>query len=76
MASVPNGSQPGNNANNGGPSVGARNTPNNSPNNPPNNNTNNNRNRNNQNPLISVRDRLFHALFFKIALAYAQTVPW
>lgn len=28
-----------------------------------------------QNPLISVRDRLFHALFFKTALAYAQTVP-
>lgn len=43
-----------------------------------NNNTNNNntnRSRNNQNSLISVRDRLFHALFFKIALAYSQTVP-
>lgn len=39
------------------------------------NNNNNNRSRNNQNSLISVRDRLFHALFFKIALAYSQTVP-
>uniref|UniRef100_A0A2M4AAR8 Putative conserved plasma membrane protein n=1 Tax=Anopheles triannulatus TaxID=58253 RepID=A0A2M4AAR8_9DIPT len=28
-----------------------------------------------QNPLISVRDRLFHALFFKMAIAYAQTIP-
>lgn len=36
----------------------------------------NNRNRNNaQNPLINVRDRLFHALFFKTAIAYAQMVP-
>lgn len=47
------------------------------------NNNINNQNRNNQNnqntnqnPLLGVRDRLFHALFFKIALAYAQTVPW
>lgn len=40
-----------------------------------NNNNNANRSRNNQNSLISVRDRLFHALFFKIALAYSQTVP-
>jgi hypothetical protein len=43
-----------------------------------NNNTNNNnrtRNNNNQNPLINVRDRLFHALFFKVALAYARTFP-
>lgn len=43
-----------------------------------NNNTNNNnrtRNNNNQNPLINVRDRLFHALFFKAALAYARTFP-
>lgn len=30
---------------------------------------------NNQNPLFNVRDRLFHALFFKVALAYARTVP-
>lgn len=28
-----------------------------------------------QNPLINVRDRLFHALFFKTAIAYAQMVP-
>lgn len=36
----------------------------------------NNRGRNNaQNPLINVRDRLFHALFFKTAIAYAQMVP-
>uniref|UniRef100_A0A182KER2 Membralin n=1 Tax=Anopheles christyi TaxID=43041 RepID=A0A182KER2_9DIPT len=28
-----------------------------------------------QNPLINVRDRLFHALFFKTAIAYAQTIP-
>ncbi|XP_065080709.1 membralin [Ochlerotatus camptorhynchus] len=34
------------------------------------------RGRNNaQNPLINVRDRLFHALFFKTAIAYAQMVP-
>ncbi|XP_055371694.1 homeobox protein 2 [Condylostylus longicornis] len=37
---------------------------------------NNIRVRNNQqNPLINVRDRLFHALFFKTALAYAQIFP-
>lgn len=36
----------------------------------------NQRARNNaQNPLINVRDRLFHALFFKTAIAYAQMVP-
>ncbi|XP_075216350.1 membralin isoform X3 [Lycorma delicatula] len=42
-----------------------------------NNPTNNNRNRNNNNanPLINVRDRLFHALFFKAALTYARTFP-
>lgn len=70
MASVPNGSQPDNNAENNA-------APNAPPTNNANllNNNNNNRNRNNQNPLIGVRDRLFHALFFKIALAYAQTVP-
>lgn len=28
-----------------------------------------------QNPLINVRDRLFHALFFKSALQYAQMIP-
>uniref|UniRef100_T1JGY6 Membralin n=1 Tax=Strigamia maritima TaxID=126957 RepID=T1JGY6_STRMM len=42
-----------------------------------NNNNNNNRppNRNNPNPLLNVRDRLFHALFFRIALAYARAFP-
>uniref|UniRef100_A0A336M7J1 CSON011523 protein n=1 Tax=Culicoides sonorensis TaxID=179676 RepID=A0A336M7J1_CULSO len=34
-----------------------------------------NRNRPNQNPLMNVRDRLFHALFFKTALQYARLVP-
>ncbi|XP_063701297.1 membralin [Culicoides brevitarsis] len=34
-----------------------------------------NRNRPNQNPLMNVRDRLFHALFFKSALQYARLVP-
>ncbi|EZA52467.1 membralin [Ooceraea biroi] len=40
-----------------------------------NNNMNIARNNNNQNPLINVRDRLFHALFIKVALAYARTFP-
>lgn len=40
-----------------------------------NNNNNQARNNNNQNPLINVRDRLFHALFFRIALGYTRTVP-
>ncbi|XP_055077501.1 membralin isoform X2 [Periophthalmus magnuspinnatus] len=41
-------------------------------------NNNNNRLRNpniNQNPLINVRDRLFHALFFKMAVTYARLFP-
>lgn len=53
-----------------------------SDNNPNNNNVplnnNNNRMRNpniNQNPLINVRDRLFHALFFKMAVTYARLFP-
>lgn len=33
------------------------------------------RTRTNLNPLINVRDRLFHALFFKTALQYAQLIP-
>lgn len=34
------------------------------------------RNRNNNpNPLFNVRERLFHALFFKFAVAYARTFP-
>ncbi|XP_019962874.1 membralin isoform X2 [Paralichthys olivaceus] len=50
-------------------------------NNVPVNNNNNmgpNRIRNpnvNQNPLINVRDRLFHALFFKMAVTYARLFP-
>ncbi|XP_067368670.1 membralin isoform X2 [Channa argus] len=43
-----------------------------------NNNTGPNRIRNpnlNQNPLINVRDRLFHALFFKMAVTYARLFP-
>lgn len=46
-------------------------------NNRPRNNINNNNlnNNNNQNPLFNMRDRLFHALFFKAALAYARTFP-
>ncbi|XP_033323901.2 membralin isoform X2 [Megalopta genalis] len=42
-----------------------------------NNNMNNNniRNNNNQNPLVNVRDRLFHAIFIKAALTYARTFP-
>ena len=30
---------------------------------------------NQQNPLLNVRDRLFHALFYRIALAYARAIP-
>ena len=47
-------------------------------NNPVNNNMGPNRIRNpnmNQNPLINVRDRLFHALFFKMAVTYARLFP-
>lgn len=40
-----------------------------------NNNRTRNNNNTNPNPLINVRDRLFHALFFKAALAYARTFP-
>uniref|UniRef100_A0A673X0T9 Transmembrane protein 259 n=1 Tax=Salmo trutta TaxID=8032 RepID=A0A673X0T9_SALTR len=45
---------------------------------PLNNNVGANRIRNpniNQNPLINVRDRLFHALFFKMAVTYARLFP-
>lgn len=38
-------------------------------------NTNRFRNNNNQNPLFNVRDRLFHTLFFRAALAYARAFP-
>ncbi|KAL5021541.1 hypothetical protein ScPMuIL_000696 [Solemya velum] len=46
-----------------------------------NNNNNDTRTRNNagvrgpQNPLLNVRDRLFHALFYRIALTYARAFP-
>ncbi|XP_021378907.1 membralin-like isoform X2 [Mizuhopecten yessoensis] len=46
-----------------------------------NNNNNDGRRNNNQgrggpqNPLVNVRDRLFHALFYRIALTYARTFP-
>lgn len=45
-----------------------------------NNNNNNNPGRTNtarggQNPLLNVRDRLFHALFYRIALTYARAFP-
>lgn len=36
---------------------------------------NNENNRNNNVPLVGVRDRLFHALFFKVSLTYARSVP-
>ncbi|CAG0885469.1 unnamed protein product [Darwinula stevensoni] len=43
------------------------------------NNTNstngNNRTRMNPNPVMNIRDRLFHALFFRVALAYARIFP-
>ncbi|CAO1318311.1 unnamed protein product [Diamesa tonsa] len=43
----------------------------------PNNNRPRNQPRanNNTTPLINIRDRLFHALFFKTALAYSQSIP-
>ncbi|XP_057696579.1 membralin isoform X2 [Corythoichthys intestinalis] len=56
----------------GGGGGGAANAP------PNNNNLGPNRLRNpniNQNPLINVRDRLFHALFFKMAVTYARLFP-
>merc|ERR1719187_2691959 len=47
-----------------------------------NNNDNNNNNNNNNNnvpdqrdPLVNVRDRLFHTLFFRLSLAYARSCP-
>lgn len=41
----------------------------------PDNNNVRPRNLNQQNPLLNVRDRLFHALFYRIALAYARAIP-
>ncbi|KAG6449682.1 hypothetical protein O3G_MSEX006195 [Manduca sexta] len=60
MNNLPPGVNPDNNLLPGGPII----------------NPNMNRNRNNnQNPLFNVRERLFHALFFKFAVAYARTFP-
>lgn len=55
----------------------SQNNMNNNNNNNNNNNINTNRLRsnNNQNQLFNVRDRLFHALFFRAALTYARTFP-
>ncbi|XP_046388898.1 membralin [Ischnura elegans] len=67
---------------NGGDARGGNGTPPSPPPPPPpegdnmsNNRARNNNNNNNQAPLINVRDRLFHALFFKAAVAYARTFP-
>ncbi|XP_073953577.1 membralin-like [Choristoneura fumiferana] len=60
MNNLPPGVNPENNLLPGGPIVNAT--------------MNRNRN-NNQNPLFNVRERLFHALFFKFAVAYARTFP-
>jgi len=40
-----------------------------------NDNNANNMNNNNGNPLVNVRDRLFHALFYRIAIGYARALP-
>ena len=40
-----------------------------------NNNNNNNPNYVNANQLAAVRDRMFHAIFHRMALAYARTFP-
>ncbi|KAJ0174170.1 hypothetical protein K1T71_010316 [Dendrolimus kikuchii] len=61
MNNLPPGVNPENNLMPGGPII-----------NPPAMNRNRN---NNQNPLFNVRERLFHALFFKFAVAYARTFP-
>ena len=45
------------------------------PNSPPPSQPVNNNNNNPRDPLINVRDRLFHTLFFKISLAYARSCP-
>lgn len=60
MNNLPPGVNPDNNILPGGPII-----------NPTMNRTRNN----NQNPLFNVRERLFHALFFKFAVAYARTFP-
>jgi len=39
------------------------------------NNNNNNNQPPLQNPILNVRDRLFHALFYRITLTYARAFP-
>lgn len=56
---APEGANPENNHLGGGPLI----------------NPNRIRNNNNLNPLFNVRDRLFHTLFYRAALAYARTFP-
>jgi len=40
-----------------------------------NNLVNNNNNQEQRDPLVNVRDRLFHTLFFRLSLAYARSCP-
>lgn len=63
-------------AGNGGPIPGPG-VVNGAPNGRPNNNNNHQPHNRGvpQNPLFNVRDRLFHALFYRIALAYARAFP-
>ena len=37
-----------------------------------NNNVANNNNNHDRDPLVNMRDRLFHTLFFRLSLAYAR----
>ncbi|KAK6188167.1 hypothetical protein SNE40_004410 [Patella caerulea] len=69
--------------NNGNNTTGGSNTGNNTTrgntntagNNGPAGGTNRSRNRNQNNPILHVRDRLFHALFYRIAITYARAFP-
>jgi len=62
-----------NNNNNNNNNENANNNNNN--NNNTENANNNNNNNNNVNPLVNVRDRIFHALFYRIAIGYARALP-
>ena len=42
---------------------------------PGNNNNNPGQGARNHNPVLHVRDRLFHALFYRIAITYARAFP-
>ena len=42
---------------------------------PPGNNNNQGQGARNHNPVLHVRDRLFHALFYRIAITYARAFP-